>query len=250
MNKRKLMLVATALCMAAILLAGGTLAYLTDTDQQTNTFTTGHVALELDEAVVKKDPTTGNLIADGDKRTDNTDEGKKQNYHIYPGNVVTKDPTITVQEGSEDSWVAAKIVVKGDLMTLFGNEDGTIDITRHDVISGGVFSQPGAAWGDWKGLSGYGNGNYFIVQDEDSANNTWTLYVYMKGIKVAEDSFPLFTTMTIPKEWNNDEMAMLHGMSIDVTAYAVQADGFLNCAHAMATAFDAIFPATTDATAE
>ncbi len=52
MNKRKLMLVAVALCMAAILLAGGTLAYLTDTDQQTNTFTTGHVALELDEGKI------------------------------------------------------------------------------------------------------------------------------------------------------------------------------------------------------
>lgn len=249
MNKRKLMLVAIALCMAAILLAGGTLAYLTDTDQQTNTFTTGHVALELDEAVVEKDPETGDLVATGE-RTDNTDEGKKQNYHIYPGNVVTKDPTITVLEGSENSWVAAKVVIKGDLLSLFGNEDGTIDITRHGVISGGLFAETGAAWGEWKGLSGYGNGNYFIVQDEDSANNTWTLYVYMKGIKVAKDSFPLFTTMTIPDTWNNDEMAMLHGMSIDVTAYAVQADGFLNCAHAMATAFDAIFPATTDATAE
>lgn len=49
MNKRKLMLVAVVLCMAAILLAGGTLAYLTDTDQQTNTFTVGDIGIELEE---------------------------------------------------------------------------------------------------------------------------------------------------------------------------------------------------------
>ena len=49
MNKRKLMLVAVALCMAAILLAGGTLAYLTDTDAKTNTFTVGNVQIEIEE---------------------------------------------------------------------------------------------------------------------------------------------------------------------------------------------------------
>lgn len=49
MNKRKLMLVAVALCMAAILLAGGTLAYLTDTDTDTNVFTVGNVKIDLHE---------------------------------------------------------------------------------------------------------------------------------------------------------------------------------------------------------
>ena len=49
MNKRKLMLVAIALCMAAILLAGGTLAYLTDYETETNVFTVGNVDITLNE---------------------------------------------------------------------------------------------------------------------------------------------------------------------------------------------------------
>ena len=49
MNKRKLLLVAVALMMVAILGFGGTLAYLTDTDHQVNTFTTGNVAIDLYE---------------------------------------------------------------------------------------------------------------------------------------------------------------------------------------------------------
>ena len=49
MNKRKLMLVAVALCMVAILGFGGTLAYLTDTETATNVFTTGNVDIKLIE---------------------------------------------------------------------------------------------------------------------------------------------------------------------------------------------------------
>ena len=49
MNKRKIVLLATALCMIAILAIGGTLAYFTDTDSETNTFTVGNVKIDLKE---------------------------------------------------------------------------------------------------------------------------------------------------------------------------------------------------------
>ncbi|MBR5560618.1 MAG: SipW-dependent-type signal peptide-containing protein [Clostridia bacterium] len=49
MNKRKLMSLALGLCMVAILAVGGTLAYFTDTDTETNTFTIGNVKIDLVE---------------------------------------------------------------------------------------------------------------------------------------------------------------------------------------------------------
>ena len=49
MNKRKIVLLATSLCMIAILAIGGTLAYFTDTDSETNTFTVGNVKIDLKE---------------------------------------------------------------------------------------------------------------------------------------------------------------------------------------------------------
>lgn len=49
MNKRKIVLLASALCMVAILAIGGTLAYFTDTDSATNTFTIGNVKIDLKE---------------------------------------------------------------------------------------------------------------------------------------------------------------------------------------------------------
>ena len=49
MNKRKIILLATALCMVAILAVGGTLAYFTDTDNADNVFVIGHVSIRQDE---------------------------------------------------------------------------------------------------------------------------------------------------------------------------------------------------------
>lgn len=52
MNKRKIMALALTLSMVAILAIGGTLAYFTDTDSKTNTFTVGNVDIELNEDFV------------------------------------------------------------------------------------------------------------------------------------------------------------------------------------------------------
>lgn len=49
MNKRKIVLLAVALCMAAILGMGSTLAYLTDEETATNVFTVGKVDIKLNE---------------------------------------------------------------------------------------------------------------------------------------------------------------------------------------------------------
>ena len=49
MSKRKILALASAVCMVAILAIGGTLAYFTSTDEATNTFTTGGVKIDLIE---------------------------------------------------------------------------------------------------------------------------------------------------------------------------------------------------------
>ena len=54
----------------------GTLAYLTDTQTVTNTFTVGDVAIKLDEAVVDTD---GNAVVPEQR----TEEGNA--YKIFPG---------------------------------------------------------------------------------------------------------------------------------------------------------------------
>ncbi len=90
------------LVLAAVLLVSasvmGTLAYLTSTDEVTNTFTVGNVAITLDEAPVDADgvATAGNRV-------------KANNYKLLPGHEYDKDPTVHVASGSEDCWLFVKI---------------------------------------------------------------------------------------------------------------------------------------------
>ena len=86
--KRKL-IIALALCLALALGIGGTMAYLTaTTGPVVNTFTIGNVGLTLAEPA---------------------GEAADYQFKIVPGEIVTKDPTVTVTTGSEPCWLFVKI---------------------------------------------------------------------------------------------------------------------------------------------
>lgn len=237
--KKKIFAIVLCVAMLAIAIAGGTLAYFTDTDVQTNTFTAGKVDISLDEAIVIKDA-AGNLVASG-TRTDETQT--LQNYHLFPAMTVAKDPTITVASDSEDAYIAAIITITGDVYNLIGVPGyDNIDITT--LASGGLMDKPSTQVTDWNGLSMvYETEDCVIYQDADKANNTWTMYIFMKDAQSADSNVVLFDTLTIPAEWDNAEMAMINGMNITITAYATQTNGFTDCYTAITTAFDAAFVA-------
>ena len=154
MNKRKILSLALGLCMVAILAVGGTLAYFTDTDTQTNTFTAGKVGINLDEAVVKADE-NDNLVADGDKRTEDA-----QTYKLHPNMTITKDPTITVDADSDNAYVAAVVTVKDTVTQTNMNTLTDADkyptltfkayaIQKTNGADGSIFT-PAAAWAEVK----------------------------------------------------------------------------------------------------
>lgn len=95
---RKALLI--ALCCVLLVAASvlGTLAYLTDSEAVTNTFTVGKVDITLDEAPVGAD---GQAIA-GNRVQANE-------YKLYPGKEYDKDPTVTVASNSEDCWLFVKV---------------------------------------------------------------------------------------------------------------------------------------------
>ena len=109
MNKRKLMLVAVALCMVAILGFGGTLAYLTDTDQEKNIFTVGNVDIDVVETFTQEEGGT----------------------KLYPGsqNAVQKEVRIKLEEGSEDSYVWYEYLIPAVLDSTDGST-GTNNIVH------------------------------------------------------------------------------------------------------------------------
>lgn len=233
-QKKKKRITVIALIVLLLLFVGGTLAYLTSNQSQNNTFTAGKVSISLDEAVVKKND-SGNYVADGEKRT-----SENQSYHLYPAMTVVKDPTITVSSDSETAYVAAIITVKGDIYELLKGE-GTDDLDLSKLLSGGLLDESRTETEDWNGLTVSGNDHFVLYQKADKTQNTWTLYLFMEGSEASNSVITLFETLTVPSSYDNEEMAKINGMSIEVAAYATQTNGFDSCYQAMTTAFSNVF---------
>ena len=235
--KKRILTVALVLALLAVCFAG-TYAYLTDTKAQKNTFTTGNVYITLDEAKV-----------DGTGRISET-----QDYKLFPAMTVTKDPTITLDSNSEDAWVAAKVTVSAQVVNEKGLYDllgiaGTDMIDINVVAKGGLIGDGTVApvATTWKGLNGHEINGAFIYQVADKANNTWTLYIFMKDAQTkTSEPVVLFETLTVPSAWDNAEMDVIDTLEINVQAFAAQKYGFGDCFTAMTTAFKTAFPFATN----
>lgn len=246
--KKRIVTIALVIALLATCF-GGTLAYLKDTDAVKNTFTTGNVYITLDEAKVLKN-TEGNLVPILDAEGNVVRTSDSQNYHLYPNMTVTKDPTITLDAKSEAAYIAAKITVKmpnANLDLMKGDTMKLVHPTHEDMLMvGGLLA--GSEYVQTvtpknHPLSGknnmlvYGTDEYSIYQIADSANKTWTIYMFFEGAKSKGTEITLFETIKVPAGWDNAEMDAVADMTIDVQAFAAQANGFADCYTAMTTAF-------------
>ena len=207
MKKSKVLL--TLMCAVALVVTSvfGTLAYLQDTDEVKNTFTVGNVQIKLDEKDITK--------TDGTR----TEEGNK--YHLLPGHVYDKDPTVTVLKGSESSYIK---------MTVTFSNAKELDA---------IFAPTGANLTSIFG--GYDAANWIAKGNtEDTQKNTRTYEFWYKETVAAPEGNveldALFDTITVPGTINNDQLKTIAGMTITVNAYAIQADGFANAEAAWAAA--------------
>lgn len=95
MKKKKIIIAAAVLL--AVFLIGGVIAYFTDTDSATNTFTVGKVEIEVVE-------TNWNALPDTDE-----DGIPDEAENMMPGESVTKDPKIHNKSTTNEAYVFAKI---------------------------------------------------------------------------------------------------------------------------------------------
>ena len=206
-SKALLLTLCAVLLVAASVL--GTMAYLTSTDEVTNTFTVGQVKIKLDEAKANPD---GSLVA-------NADRVKANEYKLLPGHTYTKDPMVTVLSGSESSYVKMTVTFSkaNELDAIFA--PGGADLTS-------IFNGYDAAKWIAKGNT------------KDATANTRTYEFWYKetvGAPTADVALDaLFDSITVPGTITNEQLATIEGMTITVNAYAIQADGFANAEAAWA----------------
>ena len=210
MKMRKILAMVMALALTAALAVGGTLAYLTSKDTVVNTFTVGNVNITMDEAPVD---TMGTVIA-GDRRDTN-------DYHLLPGHKYSKDPIVHVTAGSEDSYLFVKL--ENDLVNIIAHKDA--NNTTNPVTPAVLTIEEQMAAKGWMAV--------------DSTNKPG-VYCYCGAgttpVKVnAKDNIPVFEYFQISDDADvstyatqKDSDGKIIANSIDITAYAVQADGFEN----------------------
>ena len=98
MNKKKV--IAVAIVLALVLLIGGMLAYFTDTDTKSNTFTLGNVNIKIEETFT---------------------EAEAQN--LMPNQQVAKTPVVTNESTKNPAYVFAKVTIPCYAASGTGNVD-------------------------------------------------------------------------------------------------------------------------------
>lgn len=236
-SKALLLTLCAVLLVAASVL--GTMAYLTSTDEVNNTFTVGSVAITLDEAEVDENGTPVEPAA----------RVKSNEYKLMPGHTYTKDPTVTVEKGSESSYVRMKVTFNNasQIIALCTDpeyaEDGPTGVENaFPLIRMVNFVKANAA--KWDGIipdnmvdteDMLADTKYFAY---DNATDTLTYYFYYTETVAAPDAdvklATLFDSITVPEWVTGDQLAALDNFKISIVAEAIQADGFANAAAAWA----------------
>lgn len=206
-----IVLSAIALVTMSIL---GTVAYLKDSAAMKNTFTVGKVDIRLDEAIVDENGVAvGDLDQDGKK--DRTETGNK--YHLIPGKSYVKDPTITIEKGSEESYVRVLVTVNcyKELCTIFEKP------FLPQYLVEGLDEQVWVPMG--------------MISEDEEANKATYEFRYYKTVtgKEAElELTPVFTKFFVPGTITGEELATIANLEMDIEGHAIQATGFENATEA------------------
>lgn len=229
-SKALLLTLCAVLLVAASVL--GTMAYLTSTDTVTNTFTVGKVEIKLDET---------------DVTNPNGPRVKANSYKLMPGTTYTKDPTVTVLKGSEDSYVRMKVTFNNakEIIALctdpeFAGDGPTGVENAFPLIRMVKFVETNAA--KWDGIipdnmvdteDMLADAKYFAY--DETADTLTYIFYYRETVTAptADVVLPvLFDSITVPEWVTGEQLKALNDFRITVIAEAIQAGSFDNAADA------------------
>lgn len=200
--KKKILALCLVVVLAATAVIGGTLAYFTDTEEATNTFTIGNIDITLDEEKPG---------ADGE-RTD----GGIAYENVMPGVAYAKDPVVT-NIGDNDAYVRVKVTVQNGAtwLELFGEE--TVEENFAALINNTLGD-------DWE-----------IAEVEAVEGDIVATLNYTELLPAGEAAPAVFTEVMIPAALEDVTIISEDGgFSIDVVAEAIQAESFTGYAEALA----------------
>ena len=250
--KKKITAIFLCVALVAIAIAGASLAYFTDTDNETNTFTVGNVKINLIEQ----------------QRGENGLEPFEQNKKLYPivgsaqgekdalGMPTAKnyvDKMVTIENtGSEKAYIRAYFAIPSALDDGYETFNAGLNVLHFNfgnkVENGVVTSTEGAEW-IWTHGSKW---NYFETEIDGIKYNVYYADYY-QAVEAGATTEQLVQGVYLDKSFDikdgkcyafGEEVTLDDGwdwnsVSCPVFAIACQAEGFDNAAAAMDAAFGA-----------
>lgn len=224
--KKKLLAVSMVAALG-VTAVGGTLAYFSDTDAQTNTFTTGNVAIDLwedfgnNEGIEKLIPAVGSA----------------QNGTLKNG--IEKEVYVT-NTGSENAYVRVHIAIPSILDNAQPDFDASKNVLHFN------YSKESVADGKWNwsnsvdGTTG-SDWNYYTTTIDDVSYN---VYVVTYETKLAKDESTVdaMSQVYLDSKTSNEDIKKIKetlgdNWYIYVAAEGTQAEGFDDAYTALNTAF-------------
>ena len=232
---------ALLLTLCAVLLVAasvmGTVAYLTASDSVKNTFTVGKVKINLDEAKVTED---GKPVG--------TDRVKANNYKLIPGVTYTKDPTVTILNGSVESYVRMKVTFNnaskildlcinpedyekdenGNIIDADGTDKAFPLIFMVNFTENADMKWDGPALVSMAETADMLKDTKYFTYDATADTFTYTFYYNEKvAAPSGDEKLPvLFDSVTLPNWVTGEQLDGLQNFQISVVAEAIQAEGF------------------------
>lgn len=219
MTKKRFVAILLCVTLVALAAIGATFAYLTDTKTVDNTFTMGNVKITLDETNVN-DPT-------GDRVTSNE-------YNVYPGAVVTKDP-IVHNTGKNAAYIRATVNVSNWMNLCAAYYPDFKETFPNDGYKAALNLLVGELGEGWS-VVGVEAGDTFTIGQFDAKFILKYEGALDGALAAGADTTAMFQTVTIPTGIDNVNADSFK--EVKVVAQAMQADGFETWEDAFA-AYDA-----------
>lgn len=250
--KKKLTAIFLCVALVAVAIIGGTLAYFTDTDKETNTFAVGNVKIDLIE---QQRGENGLVPFEQGKKLYpivGSAQGEKDQYGMpVAKNYVDKMVTIE-NTGSEKAYIRAYFAIPSALDNGYEDFNAGLNVLHFNfgnkVVNGAISSTEGHEWiwthGDkWNYFETKIDGikynvyyaDYYQAVDAGATTEQFVQGVYLdKSFDMKDGKCYAFDKeVALDDGWNWNKV------SCPVFAVAVQAEGFDNAAAAMDEAFGA-----------
>lgn len=251
--KKKLLAMCLVVALAATAIIGGTLAYFTDTDKETNTFTAGGVKIDLIEQQGNEDGTGLVDYVQEDKLlmpiVGSAQGEKYPNGQPKAENYIDKIATVK-NEGKSEAWVRAYFAIPSALDDGYETFNAGLNVLHFNFGNANGVETQGVQW-IWKNTDG--SWKYYETTIDGVAYNVYyadyykplaagaTTEQFVSGVYL-DSHVDMVDGKYVDTRDLQADLSILEGtVKVPVMAVAVQTSGFETVDAAVEAAFGADF---------